>query len=455
MNNYALEQNHIKLISVNKRTTIFFNTFSLQIYPLEDKVLINFLKEFKQWGYIKTKEKYSEESFNEIYDFILNKIENAPKTVKYNLQNTDVNNFASVILPIAANCNLKCSYCFAQTDNNFRFKNYDKQDVEKIINFVMNSFENKEQPVNFVFFGGEPFLNIEVIKHSIQYVKCNFSNRKIGYSVTTNATIINNEIINIIKENNIAVLLSVDGPDDEYNVRLFKNGKKSINKVLENIVILKKNNIFPEIRATFTSNNPHLIKTVDFFEQMQLKFNIAFAYVSENKLHNLANYNDKNLIHIENELNELLIYYEKKICNKEVIFNKWIENINKFRFRVKQHLVCSAGLSFYTITADGTIFSCAHFMNDKKFAIGNILEGVIDKTDFIPIDIDNITDCSNCWVKYLCSGGCVSQKISAGLSNKSANSKNECKLEKLRWKFLLKLYYKILIINPKYFENES
>lgn len=58
-------------------------------------------------------------------------------------------------------------------------------------------------------------------------------------------------------------------------------------------------------------------------------------------------------------------------------------------------VICSAGYNYYTITADGDIFSCTNLMNDKKYKIGDIYSNYLDKDLYTPISVDEINECKN------------------------------------------------------------
>jgi sulfatase maturation enzyme AslB (radical SAM superfamily) len=49
-------------------------------------------------------------------------------------------------------------------------------------------------------------------------MKNHYLDYNVFYSITTNGTILNNNIIQLLRENNIVLLISIDGPD---NARLF------------------------------------------------------------------------------------------------------------------------------------------------------------------------------------------------------------------------------------------
>jgi radical SAM protein with 4Fe4S-binding SPASM domain len=204
------------------------------------------------------------------------------------------------------------------------------------------------------------------------------------------------------------------------------------------------------------SNNPYICETFDFFEKLQLPFNIVFAYISENKSHQYANYDNKSLITIKEQLDRLLTYYMNKLRKRDPIYSQAISDYSSvFRFRVKGKKACSAGIDFFTITANGDIFSCSHLMNEPKYAIGNININFDKNYDYVVADIDKMQECAECWAQYLCKGGCFAQKISMGKTNCQAKQTNDCELERLLWQFYMKLYYHVMQIAPEYFKIEK
>lgn len=456
MPTYKLLPNHIQLVNISEELKLFFHVPSLQIYPLTDKRIITFLERYVKYGYKKTKIKYPTTEFNEFYDFICNTIKAGPPLTNMTIMDITKEDFNAIVLPIAAACNLDCPYCFAQTDGGFKFGNFTEKDIESIVTFLIKNRSNSSDPLTIIFFGGEPLLNLNIIKFTIQLFKERYSDYKVHYSITTNGTLIDDEIVRIFKENNFSVLVSLDGYENEFNLRKFRNGNSSVNTVISNLNILKRNEIDIEIRATLVNNNPYIVDTFDFFERLEVPFKVVFAYASSNKSHHYADYNAENLNLIKEQFDHLLDYYIRKLQCKQKLYNKMFEEIARvFRFRVNYQLVCSAGVNFFTITAKGDIYSCAHLMNDSQFKIGDIFQGIIDKTNYVALPVEQIESCKNCWAKYLCLGSCFSQKIATGGSNKSAKEKYECELERLKWILYMKLYYFFNKLAPEYFRKDK
>ena len=444
--NKPLSPEVIKLIKLDEKKALLYHIDTMQIYEIDDGNIISFLSDYKIYNSKEMINRYGKSLYYKYIKNINKLIDKSPGIICFDISQYDVLNgyFDTIVLPISGHCTLKCPYCFAQTDGHFNFNDYSTKDIENTLKF---SFENRAKynyktPFWIVFFGGEPLMRVDLIKYTIEYIKTYYPNEKINYSITTNGTILSDEIISIFKENNFKVLVSIDGPDNEYNLRKDLQGNKSIDKVIKFIETLKDNNIYTELRATIVNTNPYIVKTFDFLESFQLPFFISFAYSSENKGHNLSIYDNDILRSIQMQLEHLLKYYTDKMLKHQPIFNKKFYQTNMvLRFRENKRLPCAAGRTYFTITASGDIFSCAHFMNNKKHAIGHISNKNIHAESYRSINIETIEECSKCWAKYICLGHCPAQKISSGKKNNSAATVESCELEKILLELYIKLYY--------------
>lgn len=450
---------HIHFIEIDKTQTLFFHSETLQIYPLHNEnEILSFLHLIKENGLKDAQVKYGK-NFNNIYKYVTDTLFSTPTHVISSNPNEKHICYETVIVPISSHCNLACPYCFAQTDRGFHFGEYTKEHIVQLLSFIMSQKKDYESPTTLVFFGGEPLLKYDLILFTIHYIQQKKWENYFRYSITTNGTIISKEIIHTINKYHISVLLSVDGPDNEFNLRKYKNGEKSINDVLKNIQTLKESNVAFELRATIVSTNPYICETFEFFEDLGIPFYIVFAYSSENKTHHYAEYQVPTLDNIRTQFDNLETYYKDKLLRKETIYNRQLnEQVNTIRFRIKRDIACSAGLNFFTITANGDIFSCAHFFNNDKYRVGNINEPTFFQASlqkFSPSPIKSINGCQKCWVKNLCLGGCMSQKVLSNLQSNEPYSYGECTLRKIEWNFYIKFYYYATQYMPEIFAMKT
>lgn len=445
-----IEKNDFEIIEISDNSKLIFYSPNTQLFPITDIELDEYFQICKG-------DKLAEESFlkdidiNNIYKFANKQFEESQQPIKVRKPKNQIN---SIIFPISGTCNLKCDYCFARVDDNFVFKSANNEEAKSIIDYLF--LNQKLQECDICFFGGEPLLNFKTIKFVLDYIRENYYNKKIGFSITTNGTILNKKKINFIINNKIAVLVSIDGSEELNKHRIFKNGKNCFNRTFSNINKLKLKGINLQLRATITNDSLHIVEIHSFFERLEVPFNITFAYESENKNHILSKYSN-NLQSIENQFKDLTNFYLNIINEgKDIYCMSLKDKLKVLYIRRKDSYACSGGHSLFSITSDGEIYSCEHLAGISKFSIGNI-STAINKAKLkklISTNVEKMDECKNCWLRYICCGGCFSSNISTtGVATRQEEGK--CNLIKIEWKFVIKLYYSINKYYPDFFKAST
>ena len=102
-----------------------------------------------------------------------------------------------LILQVTQNCNLRCNYCVYSGGYDTRMHNNKRMSFEmakKSIDFLKLHSRNQERVI-IGFYGGEPLLEFSLIKKCVEYAESTLKGKKIEYSTTTNATLLNDEVI--------------------------------------------------------------------------------------------------------------------------------------------------------------------------------------------------------------------------------------------------------------------
>ncbi len=151
-----------------------------------------------------------------------------------------------LLLMIALDCNMKCSYCYGDGGTYKR---------EKTLMSEKTAFRALDviSPGNIkavTFFGGEPLLNFPLIKEVVKRVK---RANPAMCTIITNGTLMNKEMAAWIKAHNVSVAVSIDGPEEVHDAgRVYPDGKGTHKKVMETVDILERTGIRFAVEATFT-----------------------------------------------------------------------------------------------------------------------------------------------------------------------------------------------------------
>lgn len=335
-----------------------------------------------------------------------------------------------VTLNITNNCNLKCSYCFEHNKNS---QNMSFDMAEKIIdkcynNYLQHKDENKF-PFSVSFFGGEPFLNFGLMEHIMKYSKDKGYN--IEFGVTTNMTILNDHMIDIIEEYELGLLVSIDGIKKIHD----RNRCNSYDIVCKNIKKLIDRHLGYLIEARMTvmpSDVSNLLESIKSIVDMGI-VNIAPVPVTD------VHWSDEHLLDLKNNLkmvwNWLFDIYNDNENKKNIsikFIEDYLEKVLTFEAIKDQKKVCLAGGNLScSIGVDGEIMPChqRHTVanNHKELIMGNIFTDEIKEINFNNMTINSVLDCNKCIAKQVCQGGCPSENLSLN-GNANLMNENQCKI---------------------------
>ena len=119
----------------------------------------------------------------------------------------------SITFNITNSCNLACRYCFEHSKNGLFLS---LEDMKKSLDYLYSN-SDKSSVFYVAFFGGEPLLRWNDIKLLVKYA--NEKGYLIEWSFTTNFTYqFSEEDLTFIEDNNIYILVSIDGDKASHNL---------------------------------------------------------------------------------------------------------------------------------------------------------------------------------------------------------------------------------------------
>ncbi|MBI4744287.1 MAG: radical SAM protein [Actinobacteria bacterium] len=318
-----------------------------------------------------------------------------------------------ITLCVSQACNMSCKYCYAE-GGNFGKKAL-LMSEETALRAVDYLFEKTKgiQEIGLIFFGGEPLLNFKVIKKAVEYSRklAQKTGQRIGFSLTTNGTIMNDEIIEFLCTNRFGLKVSMDGPKSvQDDMRPLKTGEGSYDLVAKNLKSLLKRRGHLSVRPTLTRHNIEMNNLANFFEEFGFT-RIGFG-IAEGSCFAKEDYDfgpeefEKIFFEYEKTVNEILDRLDKKI---KVPFNPFENLLNEIHTRRKTRVRCGLARGVSTIAVDGRIYPCHRYVGMDAFVIGNLETG-IDKEKAFQIlkDYYNVKKyCwQTCWARHICGGPC-------------------------------------------------
>ncbi len=317
----------------------------------------------------------------------------------------------AMCLNVAHACNMKCHYCFAsQGDFGMNPCLMSLETGKKALDFLI-ARSGPARNLEVDFFGGEPLLNAAMLKELVRYGRerekeCG---KKFNFTLTTNALLLEDDIVDFVVSNDISVILSLDGrPETNDRHRILNNGTGSYQIIVPKIKkMVGKKPVSYYIRGTFTRRN------LDFSKDLQHIIDLGFDAVSLEPAVGPANeYSireaDLPLVLTEYErLTELLRNYHKS--GREVHFFHYNLDLQKGPCLAKRQSGCGAGVEYLVVTPEGDIYPCHQFVGEDEFLMGNIYTGDLDgeiSQKFAGNRLQDKVVCRTCWARNFCGGGC-------------------------------------------------
>ncbi|MCL5781082.1 MAG: thioether cross-link-forming SCIFF peptide maturase [Firmicutes bacterium] len=319
----------------------------------------------------------------------------------------------ALCLHAAHDCNLRCKYCFAgQGQFGGPSGLLSAETGRAAIDFLIDQSGNRKH-IEIDFFGGEPLLNFKVIKELVPYgrEKAKQAGKEIKFTLTTNGVLLNKEVQQFLLENQMAAVLSLDGRPEVHNaMRPTPAGKGSYDKVLgafQEYVQQKPPGGY-YIRGTYTRHN------LDFSQDVLHMAEQGFRDIS---VEPVVAGNETDYAFREEDLPVLMQEYEK-LTRQLLARREAGEPVNFFHFNIdlnggpclpKRLSGCGAGYEYLAVTPEGDLYPCHQFVGKPEFLLGHVNEGIKNPDiieTFRQAHIYNKAQCTNCWAKFYCSGGC-------------------------------------------------
>ncbi|SHK22450.1 Cys-every-fifth radical SAM/SPASM peptide maturase CefB [Paramaledivibacter caminithermalis] len=158
-------------------------------------------------------------------------------------------------------CNLKCVYCY-EGAGEIKNNRMTPDTLNNVIDFIKSQAEHRKvKSIHLNLFGGEPLINFDAGKKLLEEINkfCEETGKKLYSGIITNGTLINDEIIDILKNYNCQTIqITLDGTKEIHdNRRMFKGGQGSFDIIIKNLQKISQRNdiVKPLIRINIDKTN--------------------------------------------------------------------------------------------------------------------------------------------------------------------------------------------------------
>jgi len=222
---------------------IEFDLLSRLLTMSIDRAIDSFVAEYGNDRFVKTAEKIKNAIQNENILLTKNASQFGLSAHYHNFEELVATSLGLLNLEVTENCNLRCDYCVYNPHFHEK-RNHGSErmplSVAQLAIQYLKDHSSQSENVYIAYYGGEPLLEFDLIESCLKFAQDLFQEKQIGYSITTNATLITPKVAELLFRNKFKVTVSLDGPEkihDSYRKDICGNGsfKKTI-KGLENLI---------------------------------------------------------------------------------------------------------------------------------------------------------------------------------------------------------------------------
>ncbi|MCL2399993.1 MAG: radical SAM protein [Defluviitaleaceae bacterium] len=340
---------------------------------------------------------------DERFFYVDSSLDEFNQLLEYNAQLRKKQNFMAITFMLTSKCNFACPYCF-ENRNDHSLNNENISQLKEIILEYVLRHPSINSIVAF-WFGGEPLLEVDLIREINNTLKEISYNQNLNYSsrLITNGYYLEN-IYHLFEELCLTdIQITLEGLKNTHDSRrITRDGHGSFDKIIENIQSLDKK-IDLTIRINIDSGNiAEILKSCNFFKSLKISAKVRLFFypaLIEDYGGSSTHYHCATIP----DVNDLGMYIK---------IQEQLEALDSISY-IKSF--CNVGFpGCFVVSSSGNMYKCWGQIEDSDGAFSHInssLENImtgIQYTAFAP----KSKKCVKCVFFPLCMSGCAIKPFS-------------------------------------------
>lgn len=332
---------------------------------------------------------------------------------------------ATLTLNVVAGCNLRCRYCwnyggrYGQESGALMTEEIARGAVDLA---VRHSLEGDEILVDF--YGGEPLLNFEVIRRTIDYGTQlqEKANRRVTYKITTNGTLLSDEIVDYLSDKEVYLGVSIDGPREIHDFnRPFPSGRGSWEVIYPKVKdILNSEQVQLSARATLAPPHLDMVGAATFLYDMGFAdVEVEFADEPSGVFGKDSDFSitDADRTKAREEYLKFAHSYLDELLERNRASDVGLSNrITRVLYETPKLLPCGAGQNILAVSPAGELYPCLGFVDMEGYQLGGVesgleMESLSGFRNQLVGMMERCSQCAHCWARHLCAGNCPANNV--------------------------------------------
>jgi uncharacterized protein len=361
---------------------------------------------------------------------------------------------SDVSFDMSGTCNMGCVYCFEDAINS-RIGPMSRQTAAAALDFVFA--KTAAAPRIALHFGsGEPLIRFDLLKDIVAEANARAAalGKSIAYDLTTNATLVTEEIARFLCDQPFSVRVSCDGPAEVHNrFRPMRGGQTSYAAVERGLRLLLQHLPDRLTVNTVICGNTRLAEIWSWAKAL----GVTHLHVIKvgTKTHEIA-VDDRELSTFRSDLEAICddMLSDLRAGRRPIDYQPIAKIVRRLMIPEPITRFCGVAGSYLGVASNGRVYPCFRHLGLEDYRLGDVWTGVDDdkRQSFLgheAADVDSRPVCRECWARYLCGGGCYADSVVYG-PDKSEPQTTHCPFWRTEIEVAIRFYDRLRREEPNY-----
>ena len=334
----------------------------------------------------------------------------------------------NLTLNVASGCNLRCVYCWNQGGAYGRATRQGRMEIPtalKAVDFMVRH-SSPQDALLVDFYGGEPLLNFEVLRATMDYCrglekekKCD---RTFSFKVTTNGTLLTREMVEYFSQLDVSLGVSIDGRKVIHDRnRPYPDGSGTWETIRHNVgPALAAGNLNVSARATLAPPDLDMVAAIKGlyrlgFRDTSVEFasESAEAFVPSGGIR----YTEHDTRRMQQQYLRFARFYLKHTLYRDEAIDVGLSNlVTRVLHESRRPSPCGAGNHVITVSEEGGLYPCIGFIGMPEYLLGHVDTGIdLGRLERFRHQMRSVVfearECTNCWARSICAGNCPANNV--------------------------------------------
>jgi|SRR3990172_1325701 len=360
-----------------------------------------------------------------------------------------------ISLDMSGACNMGCTYCF-ENDIKSRIGRMSNETAMVTLDFVFRKTKGTRH-IALHFGSGEPLMRFDLLQKIVSEAseRARKSSQQITFELTTNATLVTQEIACFLRDHPFNVRVSCDGPAHVHNrFRPLSGGHSSYPAVERGMKLLLE--YLPD-RVTVNSvisGGTRLSELWTWAKEMGVRHYHVIK---------VGAYADRDINLREAELRDFRtdvqavcddMFSDLEAKRMPIDYQPITKIVRRLMIPQPVTRFCGVAGSYLGVASNGKVYPCFRHLGLKQYELGDVRHDVDDekRQHFLGHEAANVDSrpiCPECWARYLCGGGCYADSTVYG-PDKLKPQIQHCPFWRTEIELAIRFYNRLLRADPMY-----